>query len=331
MIILHTGLPGHGKTINAVRNILAQLAENAANQAKADLGKKHDPIRPIFANIKGLKIDGVSELLPTLEEHPTGSIIYLDEVQQFTIFKAGFSPVKHAKGTEIVGFPLSDVEYIPQHRHKGHDIHAITQNPAQLNNVLKVHVEQHQVTFRPNGGKYQRVFVFDRLIPNPQQMSEAVKSTAVKDNRYKFDKKLFSKYKSTELDTVKKRIPRQLWYFLTGFVVIIALISFAYSRTGDSKLVKSMTGSENSFTETTDGFDQLTQQVKNTTSVPDAATFEETRPAMVIKSSNGTCHARNSYGDFLDVSPSDCLKMATDHRYIPRSRLIHETDEKSET
>lgn len=331
-VYLHTGKPGHGKTLNMVREIVKYVEQNKINQSLKDDGKEHAPIRPIYTNIKGLKIDGVDPILDSLEDHPVGAIVIVDECQTNTIFQAGFSSVKHSNNTEIQGFPLSDVKYIPLHRHKGHDLHFVTQSPIQINNVIKAHVEEHFHTERLNGAKRQRVLVFPNIVPNPHTLTDAKRATALRDNRYTFDKKLFALYKSTELDTFKFKMPKKAWFFGLGIIVIVAFIAFMIRGANDSVVVKSALGDAIDTQTALDDAKQPLDQLSVTASASPEV-FEQTRPAMAIKSSTGTCHVRNSYGDFLDVDPADCMKMATDHRYLPRSRLIKEieSDPQSQT
>lgn len=324
-IYLHTGKPGHGKTLNMVREIVRMVAENKKNEQLRDDFKDHEPIRPIYTNINGLKIEGVNPILSSLEEHPVGSIVIVDECQTNTIFQAEFSPVKHSRNTEIEGFPLSDVKYIPKHRHKGHDLHFVTQNPIQINNVIKAHVEEHFHTERLNGAKRQRVLVFQNIVPNPHLMSDAKRATAIRDNRYTFDKKLYALYKSTELDTFKFKMPKKAFFFIIGLTCLIGFIAFMLRGADDSIIVKSAVG-EAIDTKTAPEAANKPAEHQNVKAIESPEVYELTRPAMAIKSSNGTCHVRNSIGDFLHVDPSDCLQMATDHRYLPRSRLIQETE-----
>lgn len=329
-VYLHTGKPGHGKTLNMIREIVKYVEQNKANQALKDDGKEHAPIRPIYTNIKGLKIEGVDPILDSLEEHPVGSIVIVDECQTNTIFQAGFSSVKHSNNTEIIGFPVSDVKYIPLHRHKGHDLHFVTQSPIQINNVIKAHVEEHFHTERLNGAKRQRVLVFQNIVPNPHTLTDAKRATAIRDNRYSFEKKYFDLYKSTELDTFKFKMPKKAWFFGIGIILVLGFVFFMFRSSSDSVVVKNALGTETTFDELSEDIKSGSSDISAVVKKIDPITFEQTRPAMVIKSSDGTCHARNSYGDFLDIDAADCLAMATDHRRIPRSRIISETDNKQE-
>jgi hypothetical protein len=192
MIYLITGLPGHSKTLNALKFV------NESEQFKD---------RPIYYH-------GINELkLPWNEcdprkwfQLPEGSVVVIDESQRI------FPPRKQASAIPDY------VEQLETHRHGGYDIVLLTQHPNFLDHHVRKLVETHHHYLRQFGSqtvfRYEKTGCFD---PN----STNDKNTAVR-KVLTIDKAYFDKYKSAEVHTVKRRIPMIVYLP----IVLLALSAF---------------------------------------------------------------------------------------------------------
>jgi len=200
MFTLVTGVPGTGKTLWTL----------------TELSKIKD--RPIYySGIPDLSGDlGWIELDNPLrfhEELPDGSIVVIDEVQQYFRTRAPKTPVPDA------------LQFIETHRHKGIDIYFITQKPKFLDHHARGLAGRH-VNFNRNFGLQQSVmYDFNRYtdIDDKWALKDAVKTT------FKFPKSSYGLYKSAEVHTHKRRLPKKLLIIPLLFIVIASFIYLGYS------------------------------------------------------------------------------------------------------
>jgi hypothetical protein len=198
MLILITGKPGSFKT--------AKCASLAIDYLKAG--------RRVFTNIDEFNYDGV-EKLPENDDWtntPIGSVVIYDEAQQFEFLQY--------KGREKLS---SDhrVKELEVHRHTGHDIILITQSPSFLHNHVLSLVGEHYHLHRAYGRSYADVFLWRYTAHSPD--STGAKNKAESHTKFKPDAKIFDKYKSTEVDTHKLKIP-PLYFKLGGFLACVLLL-----------------------------------------------------------------------------------------------------------
>lgn len=198
MLILITGKPGSFKT--------AKCASLAIDYLKAG--------RRVFTNIDQFNYDGV-EKLPENDDWtntPIGSVVIYDEAQQFEFLQY--------KGREKLS---SDhrVKELEVHRHTGHDIILITQSPSFLHNHVLSLVGEHYHLHRAYGRSYADVFLWRYTAHSPD--STGAKNKAESHTKFKPDAKIFDKYKSTEVDTHKLKIP-PLYFKLGGFLACVLLL-----------------------------------------------------------------------------------------------------------
>ena len=201
MLILITGKPGSFKT--------AKCASLAIDYLKAG--------RRVFTNIDQFNYEGV-EPLPENSDWtctPTGSVVIYDEAQQFDFLQY--------KGREKLSTDHR-VKELEVHRHTGHDIILITQSPSFLHNHVLSLVGEHYHLHRAYGRSFADSFLWRYTAHSPD--STGAKNKAEAHTKFKPDAKIFDKYKSTELDTHKLKIP-PLYFKLGGFVLaVILLISY---------------------------------------------------------------------------------------------------------
>lgn len=197
MIYLITGLPGHSKTLNALKFV------NEGSQFQN---------RPIYYH-------GINELtLPWVEcdpkkwfQLPEGSVIVIDEAQRI------FAPRKQASTVPDY------VEQLETHRHGGYDLVILTQHPNFLDHHVRKLVETHHHYLRQFGTstvfRYEKTGAFD---PN----SSSEKNAAVR-KVLRIDSEYFGKYKSAEVHTVKRRVPLIVFLPIV-FAVIAAFAGWAF-------------------------------------------------------------------------------------------------------
>lgn len=179
MIRLFTGLPGAGKTLSLVAELVRL--------------KKVEPDRPVYVcGIDGLKDGYGIECDPReWESFPDGSIVVVDEAQK----------IWPSRGLKAVS---PSVQALSEHRHRGFDFLLCTQSPGYLDSYIIGLVQEHVHVVRRWGGK--RV---DRYIW--QEACKDVKSTSMRQRaqrtKWKYPKECFDLYKSASLHTVKRKIP----------------------------------------------------------------------------------------------------------------------------
>lgn len=191
MIILRTGTPGAGKTLNTIAEYL---------------------------DFKGVVYYlGIPELSPELgwieiteedfkvwykREWEPGSVLIIDEAQLLI--------PQRTKGA-----PPDYVEALSKHRHYGVDIVLITQHPSMIDAFARRLVGKHIHFHRPFGLRSTTRFEKETVMASPDRPLDRWGSGK---KRVKLDKKIFKLYKSTVLDTQTKAIPFRLVFVLGGIV-----------------------------------------------------------------------------------------------------------------
>lgn len=207
MITLTTGLPGHGKSLYTIWYV-KQLAEREQ--------------RPVFySGIKDLKLPWIEIDPEKWYECPVGAIIVIDECQR--IFRPRGSA---AKVPEYVS-------RLETHRHDGHDIFLITQHPGLVDGNVRKLTEKHMHVSRRFG--MQRAVIFEYQSIREQPLKATADAIRID---WKYPKEVFDYYHSSEMHTVKKRIPVQ--YIVMFIAPVLALSGagyFVYSHMLDGQVV----------------------------------------------------------------------------------------------
>lgn len=194
MITLITGVPGAGKTLYAVDQILIP-------ESKTE--------RPLY-------IDGIPDLMIRHEPSPDplkwpewapeGAHIVIDEVQRI------WRP--EAAGKAI---PES-IAQLETHRHRGLDFTIMTQHPSLLHANVRKLVGRHIHVRRTPLGVY--VYEYSECVSSP----DTAYKNALTKVRWPHPKRTFGVYKSASIhQKVKYRIPRAL-IVLSVCVALIALL-----------------------------------------------------------------------------------------------------------
>ncbi|GAA4492875.1 zonular occludens toxin domain-containing protein [Pseudaeromonas paramecii] len=206
MITLITGVPGGGKTLYCVAEVLLPL--DAANQKLPP-----EQRRKIF-------VDGIPDLLiehevaPDItkwhEWAPDGCLIVVDECQRVW------------RPTSAAAKVTDDIAALETHRHRGIDFIVITQHPSLIHSNVRRLVGKHIHLRRTALGVYAYEW---SECANPDSVRSALTKV-----RWSHPKSAFGKYKSASLHTkVKFRVPPALKVFI-GSVIISLVLAYHFSK-----------------------------------------------------------------------------------------------------
>lgn len=194
MIYLITATPGSGKTLYSIGLILDFIKEG----------------RTVYANINGLKIDGVLPAPEDWRETPEGSVVVYDECQE--MFD---STDKKVAGRD-------DVNALQKHRHTGHDLVLITQDPSFLHNKVRKLVGRHWHLERVFGTHNAKLYRSEKCM---EKCSPALLNKA-DQTLFSYPKEHFELYQSATVHTHKASIPA--WLIRTGIVMVLLIAGFIY-------------------------------------------------------------------------------------------------------
>ncbi|MCQ4323052.1 zonular occludens toxin domain-containing protein [Stutzerimonas stutzeri] len=203
MLIIRTGKPGHGKTLNTIR----EVDQSAHGQGRV----------VYYYNINGLKPDQLKASWFVFEdpekwfELPNDSIIVVDEAQGwFGSRDPRARPPEHITRFETM-------------RHQGHEVHLVTQDPRYLDVHLRRLCNSHI--------HYWRVFKSSQLLRfESEVVVEKVElKSSFKDadkKSLRLDKKYFGAYTSTNAKHhFQTKVPTK---FLLAVAVIVVAGVLAY-------------------------------------------------------------------------------------------------------
>ena len=197
-----------------------------------DRGEKHDlqyfqAVRTIYTNIKALKIDYVRALVIDWRTCPDGSIIVIDEVQLVPPYN------ENKNKTDDI------VQELTIHRHRGFDFWFITQSASYLHPTIKELISCHLHITRPYW-RTPKVYQYGSLRQYPNTLINKLNC----ESKFDFKPKdfIFKLYKSTSIDTSKKRTPAGLYGFAA--FIVLALCVFFYGLLGGSGFLGHFFGSD---------------------------------------------------------------------------------------
>lgn len=306
------------------------------------------PVRTIYTNINALKIDFVRSLYDLLDERsyvdwrkaPDGSIIVIDEIQLI----APFDQTKN-KDEPII-------QHLTVHRHRGFDFYLITQSANLLHVQMKDLIGLHWHITVP-WGWVSKVYQYGSYRQNPNAVS--IKMAAERKFNFSPPDRLFKLYKSTTINTHKKRIPyKPLFIFSALIIFALSLFFWAAGGSKDSKLINGMMGNQvaDDVSIAQNPFDKAAnpQAAKNDGSKPvdnvppdpgiqnqenklddlkkerlpthiyEASLDEAVRPASVVMMGN-KCIAMNRFGERLRLDDSVCRLMISDSSMMPKAHV----------
>lgn len=186
------------------------------------------PVRTIYTNIKGLKLENTRPLPENCDWRtcPDGSIIVIDEIQNIPMFSIE---------TRSVDPILKDMTI---HRHRGFDIRGITQFPNLVHKNFLALVGHHRHLVNGWGLKSSTVYHWSTVKQDPNAYKN--KAVSEKNESFKFPKHLYKYYKSSTAHTHKLRLPlRFIFWLVLALVVAFSIFTFALSDNNNfiSKMV----------------------------------------------------------------------------------------------
>lgn len=195
MIRLFTGLPGHGKTLRVVSELIALRAKDAS--------------RPLYVRgITGLTLDHATCEGSDWCDLPDGSIVVIDEAQQ--IF-----PIRRS------GDPADYIRNLATHRHRGIDIWLITQHPSLIDSFARKLIDRHTHVFRVASSEFAQVYEWGEVQDDPRAMSAR---EVAETHTWKYPKEVYGAYSSAVLHTAKARIPKKVIALIGVAIAAIACV-----------------------------------------------------------------------------------------------------------
>lgn len=201
-IQLVTGLPGNAKTLHTIGEVMKRAESES---------------RPVYYHgIKDLNLDWEKCDPENWMDCPDGSIIVIDECQKvFRNRTLGSVPPKH-------------VTELEEHRHRGMDFYIITQHPSLIDPALRRLVQTHKHLIRVMGMERSVVHKWNVCVDNPDRPASRKDS---EKTQWAFDKSLYGVYKSAEVHTVRRSIPKAVWMLLSVPLILAACGYFVYALT----------------------------------------------------------------------------------------------------
>lgn len=202
MLYLYTGVPGAGKTLYAVSNLVK---------------RKDFKDRPVFVDgIKDLDHEKINyfdipdgESIQTWPKWaPPGAIIVVDECQRI------FRP--RPSGSKVPDY----VAELETHRHRGLDFILITQHPRLIDINLRSLIEHHTHLSKTNLGIRRKLEWTTGGAKDPESRTN-IKEALV--SVYKLDKSVYGLYKSAEVHTKIRTGKSKL---LIMFPIVLCLIGY---------------------------------------------------------------------------------------------------------
>lgn len=200
-----TGLPGHGKTINTIKEVEEQHADRPVYYAHIDkltIQRWH-------------KIDDVEKWY----EIEPGAVIVIDEAHHY------FPRRGNAKGLEP-----RHVAEMTEHRHNGHDVYLITQDAKNIDHFIRRLAGRHVHYWRPFGASRVTRWEWPKVV-NPDDFD--AKRNATSKRMVKLDKSYFGLYHSAEVHTVKRKIPLKMLLLPAASLFVAAAAYAGYSSLHD--------------------------------------------------------------------------------------------------
>lgn len=316
MIYLWSASPGTGKTCYVVKQLIEKWTTDEKNKG-----------RKIYHNINGLKIDGLHKAPDDFRECENGAIIIYDEAQDIEYYsvESKINPV---------------CKELSKHRHRGFDIHFITQDPALLNKWVLKNVYMHYYLWRPAQRKNVEIYTFPRAIVSPTKSDF---KTAYDKKLWRFEEYYLQFYKSTVLNTSEKiTSTKRNSLLVTGFLFFCIIAYFIKPLFGISNIFNPTATTETTTDEilTSEGvevvqdsqdIDTVATTEKTTTYEEDIAKYEQeqysrriylysqelpqdyvirrTDPMLEVRAvvqKGDKCNAYNAYGDLMTLPLEKC-------------------------
>lgn len=213
-IEFRSGLPGAGKTLGAVEHLM-HLRKTAPERPVYQLG--------ITDLRDGLAIPLSEDQLTKWQELPSGSIIVVDECQKWMPARRGAAESPQW------------IKDLSTHRHLGLDFILISQHPSLIDPYVRKLVDRHIHTVRVFGTEWIERWSWPLIQADPN--AAGAKKQAENKSRHKYSKEAMAAYKSAELHTVKRRVPK--FIYIAGAVLLalplLGMLGYQAMRHAGSK------------------------------------------------------------------------------------------------
>lgn len=207
MFVLRTGLQGNGKTLNTIKEVDIKAAKEGR--------------QVYYHNIRGF--NPRAEVLQAVWEQfddplkwhelPNNAMVVIDEAQTFfRVRKAGSAVPDYASALETM-------------RHRGHELHCITQNPGLIDSHFRKLCNSHIHYVRGHKGKVIKRWEFERVNPEVEKRNNF---TDGQSTRILLDKKYFGVYQSVAEGSehhMRFKPPRAL-FVLGGALLVIGFFGY---------------------------------------------------------------------------------------------------------
>lgn len=203
MLVIRTGLPGHSKTLNSIKEIDADASSSGRTV--------------YYHNIPDLAVEKLNatwfEFDQPLEwfNLPHNSIIVIDEAQGW------FAPFDARKAKP------PHLEEFETHRHKGFDVHLITQHGMFLDSHVRRLAGKHIYFWRLFNGSRVSRYEFEKFTDTDKQSELKIGKKSI----IKLDKSFFGLYKSAVAHNTKFR-PPLVFFALPLLLVVLSVFVYMY-------------------------------------------------------------------------------------------------------
>jgi zona occludens toxin len=144
---------------------------------------------------------------------PSGALILIDECQDFF-------PPKSNSATRPKHYSKFQT-----HRHSGHDVYLVTQDPLFLDYQVRCLAGNHVHLYRPFASKYIVRYEHDAIfqINNGEDKKKCRRSTIKRDSNF------YGVYWSADEHTHKAKIPKKIFIFIPFLILFLSMVGYILS------------------------------------------------------------------------------------------------------
>lgn len=307
-ITILVGTPGAGKTLYTMSELRKEFEE------PIEIDGKETKRQVYYYNIPGVTIDDWQQLEDptTWHELPRGSVIIIDEAHEV------FQKMDHKIQTP------EHIEAAATLRHRGHTLVLITQHPIDLNIFLRRRCTRFIYLKRPlTQGNWATAFIWPEYEDRYKDENYQRKADSF---TFTYPEEAFDTYKSSQLHTKKKYIPKaaKKSLYIGAFVVMLLIACGFYltnsikNRLGSDKqtLVETPhteTGIINTIQNTLDDYfarnEPRVEGLPHTAPVYDSLTEPKTFPKYNCISTSDRCQCYTQQATRVDTTDQICRKI----------------------
>lgn len=303
MITYITGVPGAGKTLNTIKLVIDEV------------GDSDRPIYYVGINELTLPWNKLTyEDIANWKDYPPGSVFVIDEAYNC------FPRRTHSKEAPQY------IKDLSTHRHGGYDFYVITQKHTSVDHGVREHVNRHIHFERAFGLDSCRRLEWTKAVdPDDYHVRQEALT-----RRVRFDKSIYKMYKSAEVHTFKKRIPKKLW-LMAAFAAGCIFLAFSIATRdrnfqddslqeySDDTFFPQPFNSRNSNDETltpqeyADSWSPRIPGIPHSAPAYDEVTVVKTfpRPQCILHIKSGTCSCYSQQATPINVGEATCLRIVS--------------------